>query len=69
MWNHAFMATQDRHLLLDDVAGRRHCLMLTHPGEGARYMLATSPFHAISSGFSMVSAHLVFSYVYRMAFG
>lgn len=47
------MATQDRHLLLDDVAGRRHCLMLTHPGEGARYMLATSPFHAISSGFSM----------------
>ena len=52
------MATQDRHLLLEDAAGRSHCLMLSHPGEDVRYMLPTSPFHAISSGFAMVSALL-----------
>ncbi|KUI55865.1 Acyl-CoA synthetase family member 2, mitochondrial [Cytospora mali] len=53
VWNHALIATQDRHLLLEDVAGRRHTLMLCHPGEGVRYMMPTSPFHAISCGFSM----------------
>ncbi|KAF3767061.1 acetyl-CoA synthetase-like protein [Cryphonectria parasitica EP155] len=53
VWNHRFMATQDRQLLLDDVQGRKHCLLLTHPGEGVRYLLNTSPAHAISAGFMM----------------
>lgn len=53
VWNHAFMATQDRHLLLDEVSGRKHCLLLTHAGEGVRYLLTTSPPHAISAGFMM----------------
>lgn len=53
VWNHAFLATQDRHILLDERKGRKHCLMLSHPGEDVRYIIPTSPFHAISSGFAM----------------
>ncbi|KAL2292826.1 hypothetical protein FJTKL_07888 [Diaporthe vaccinii] len=53
VWNHAFLATQDRHILLEEREGRKHCLMLSHPGEDVRYIIPTSPFHAISSGFAM----------------
>lgn len=55
VWNHRIMATQDYQLLLDDIAGRKHCLLLSHPGHGVRFLLNTSPAHAISAGFMMVS--------------
>ncbi|CAN8102118.1 unnamed protein product [Discula destructiva] len=53
VWNHALMATQDRQLLLDDACGRESYSTLTHPGEGVRYLITTSPAHSISSGLLM----------------
>lgn len=47
------MATQDLHQRLGDAAGRQTCTILTNPGEGVRYLVATAPPHAISAGFMM----------------
>ncbi|RYP43923.1 hypothetical protein DL768_009554 [Monosporascus sp. mg162] len=51
--NHAATAALDAHQLLPDVDGYAHCLELSTPGDGVRFLMVTSPYHAMSAQYAM----------------
>ncbi|RYP29495.1 hypothetical protein DL767_006685 [Monosporascus sp. MG133] len=46
---HAAAAALDAHQLLPDVDGYTHCLEVSAPGDGVRFLTVTLPYHALSA--------------------
>ncbi|RYP43593.1 hypothetical protein DL770_011588 [Monosporascus sp. CRB-9-2] len=51
--NHAVAAALDAHQLLPDVDGYAHCLELSAVGNGVRFLMVSSPYHATSAQYGM----------------
>ncbi|RYP76208.1 hypothetical protein DL769_003679 [Monosporascus sp. CRB-8-3] len=53
VFNHAVTATLDAHQLLPDVDGYAHYMELSTAGDGVRFLMVTSPYHAMSAQYAM----------------
>ncbi|RYO79002.1 hypothetical protein DL762_008392 [Monosporascus cannonballus] len=53
VFNHAITASLDAHQLLPNVDGYTHCLELSTPGDGVRFLMVTSPYHAMSAQYAL----------------